>query len=121
MSRGQDYFPPKGTKFKWENKALDYSPWYCNLSGQKEPKLWLFPLYVNLTVDYHEKTGMFNWTIDVCDFVYNHTILSGCNGTALKACLIAEKIGEVELKKHLPRWVKTALANKWRPPCPTIR
>jgi hypothetical protein len=112
MSRQQDYFPPQGTKFK----ALNYSPWHCDLSQQKYAKLFLHPLNVHLYVDYDEETGMFNWTADITDWLYQRTYMRGVRGNALKACLEAERVGGIELEKHLPRWAKTALKNKWRPP-----
>jgi hypothetical protein len=116
MSREQDYFPPQGTKFKWGNKELKHLWWNCNLSTQKEPKLFLFPLNVHLAVDLRD--GLFHWDVKVTDFIHNHSAFSGTSKTAIGACCQAEDVGEAELAKHLPRWVKTALRNKWRSPCP---
>jgi len=114
MSREQPYFPPQGTAYRWESKALQYSPWVCLLSQQKEPDLWLFPLDVTLRVSLDD--GKWRWYANMTDFHYVRTTLSGVEPDSLTACLTAERFGLEWLADRLPDWVRTALANKWRPP-----
>jgi hypothetical protein len=114
MSRELDYFPPKGTKFQWGSKELQYSPWYCNLGKQREPGIWPSPLSVLLCVDLIQ--GQYKWHVKTWDFSHRSSNISGVATTALEACLAAECAGERFLDEQLPDWVRVALANNWRPP-----
>jgi hypothetical protein len=114
MSFELDYFPPNGTKWKWSSKALNYSPWLCNLARQKEPGLNLWPLDVMLIVDLVKDRWV--WQVEVIDFQHQRAIIKGAENDPLKACFAAEIAGEGVLADLLPDWVRAALANKWRPP-----
>ena len=118
MSRTQDYFPPKGTTWQWGHKALNHSPWHCNLTRQKEPDLHPFPLAAHLSVSLQDD-GLYLWIVDMSDFRYQRTTKQGICKTALEACLEAEHTGEAYLTAMLPDWVRTALTNGWRPPSPS--
>lgn len=109
-----EYHPPKGTKWVWHPKALNYSPWNCDLSRQKEPGLDLWPLSILLHVC--KSKGEWLWFARTVDFKHKRTTLTGSSDDPLKACLAAEEAGEHILAEFLPDWVRTALANKWRPP-----
>jgi hypothetical protein len=113
MSRELPYFPPPGTKYPWVNKTLNYSAWTCNLSTQMEPSLYLYPMNVQLWVDFNEQ---WCWILEVTDFTHNRMTKKGVAIDGLAACLAAEELGEAEVVKLLPDWVRTALKNKWRPP-----
>ena len=114
MSKAQDYFPPKGTKFQWAPKVLNHSPWTCAISRQMHPNLYLFPLSVCANVDLIENT--FVWTVTVAGFNHSRTTRSGKERTAADACFRAEAVGQAETNKSLPDWAITALTHGWRPP-----
>ncbi len=115
MSREQEYFPPSGTKWKWHHKSLNYSPWSCDLSDQREPEIkFRTPLFVYLTVD--KRNERWHWRVEVTDFANKRTNLAGSSSDPFMACEAAELFGEQELDKLLPDWVRTALTNNWRPP-----
>ncbi len=113
MSYELDYFPPQGTKWAWGSKALNYSPWVCNLADQREPGVWLWPLSVVLFVD--KKGEYYTWWVQVRPFKGKDYNLKGKTKSALRSCKTAEEKGEKELDKHLPNWARTALKNGWRP------
>ena len=69
---------------------------------------------VTLVVD--KIDGAYHWQVEVCDFVFKRHQIKGIENTPLKACRAAERVGERELEKLLPAWVRTALLHKWRPP-----
>jgi hypothetical protein len=117
MSKELDYFPPNGTKWKWESKTLQHSPWICCLSTQRERKLFTWPLSIVAVVDLAD--GLYHWTVEVCDFRGDRSALFGFSDDPLKACLDAEKFGELRMDDLLPDWARTALVNKWRPPVST--
>lgn len=114
MSYELAYFPPKGTRWTWSSKSLNYSPWVCQLSSQKEPKLFLHPLNIVLIVD--KVDDNYTWYVEICDFMFKRVVFKGTQKTPLKACRAAERIGERALKKLLPSWARTALQHKWRTP-----
>jgi hypothetical protein len=114
MTKELGYFPPNGTKWKWEPKTLNYSPWICCLSRQREPKLFMYPFDIKLIVDLINTH--FHWVIELIDFQGNYSIISGISEDPLQACLTAEEIGECKMDELLPDWIRTALENKWRPP-----
>lgn len=117
MSFEQKYFPPNKTKWEWGAKQLTYSGWVCDLSCQKEKGLWLWPLSVILYVDLVD--GRFCWCVKVHTFKRERYDIDGSCKDPLRACRTAEKIGERELKKLIPKWVRTALKNGWRSPAQT--
>lgn len=57
------------------------------------------------------------WEVNVITFDHLRYSIKGEELDGLKACLKAEETGDNELTLLLPDWIKTALANKWRPPC----
>jgi len=119
MSHELSYLPPAGTRHKWSSKSLNYSPWVCRLSDQKSKKdqghsVYFWPMDVVLVVDL--KDGIYNWQVEVIDFRFNRSKIQGQEEDPLRACLAAERIGRSKLRELLPPWVKTALANGWRPP-----
>ena len=114
MSRELAYFAPNGTKYKWGSKALTYSDWVCDLSAQKEPKLFLFPMRILLRVD--KINARWQWSVAVTDFSYQRYEVKGSKNDPLQACLEAEKVGEEQMESLLPAWTRTALENGWRPP-----
>mgnify|MGYP001335384628 CR=1 FL=1 len=114
MSFELDYFPPSGTRWQWHPKTLNYSPWYCNFSKQREPELNLWPMSINLQVD--RKGEKWVWIVDVINFQHERSHVRGEAGTSLEACLAAEAAGQTLLNDLLPDWARTALENKWRPP-----
>lgn len=114
MSREQDYFAPKGTKWKWGPKALQHYGWFCHLSEQREPGLFLWPVSIQLRVDLDG--GKFHWVAEVYDWRHARRVVTGARKDALKACLAAEAAGEAALDELLPEWVRTALAHGWRSP-----
>lgn len=116
MSYELDYFPPNGTKYNWFHKSLNYSPWVCNLSDQKEKELFLFPAEVKLMVDTMlvKSTIRYVWIVLITDFSYNKTEKKGVEKDAISACLRAEKEGEEQLQILIPDWVRMALINGWR-------
>lgn len=107
------YFPPQGTKWAWDPKRLNYDSWCCSLHNQKEPKLDLAPMRVILYVDLID--DKFEWRVKIIDFQHNCRDIKGTASSGLDACLAAEKIGEAEIKKLLPKWAKIALSHGWRP------
>lgn len=112
-----NYFPPKGTKYIWSCKALNYSWWRCDLSKQKAKSkdiCFYFPMYIYLNVDLID--GNYIWKVEVRNWEYEVSYKSGVTGSALEACLAAERYGECEFKKLTPNWIVNALKNKWRPP-----
>lgn len=36
MSLELDYFPPSKTRWQWHPKTLNYSPWKCDFSKQRD-------------------------------------------------------------------------------------
>jgi len=112
-----EYFPPVGSKFKWTPKALNYSPWACDLSHQIDSNLW--PLLVSATVDLLE--GRYKWRVDIIDWHHRRSHREGECDSALAAILVAESTAESEFQRLMPDWVKTALANGWRPAGPKTR
>jgi hypothetical protein len=106
---------PSGTKWNWGSKALNYSPWVCNLASQKEPNFSLWPLDIVLYVDVYD--GVCHWAVHIIDFQHKRYLKSGVAADPLKACLEAESVGEKQLAELLPDWAKEALARGWRPPC----
>lgn len=117
MSMELSFFPPNKTKYKWGNKVLNTSCWYCELSRQKvsSSDLFIFPMSVMLSVDLDK--DRYVWRVEVCDWKHKRSYVEGSSADSLKACLAAEKAGEAEYKRLMPNWVWTALKNKWRPPC----
>lgn len=113
MSMELDYFPPKGTKWKWYPKSLNYSPWGCDLSRQRE-KLDLHPLNTHLYVD--RVDGTYLWQVIGFGFDHERFKEEGQAEDPLQACLAAEAAGESRLNEFLPDWVRQALNHKWRPP-----
>jgi hypothetical protein len=112
MSYELDYFPPKpfnGTG--WGSKSLNYSPWRKSLYYNS-------PANIDLEVDLID--GMYRWSVEITDWNYKHTRYIGKAKTAVEACKKAEKIGNEQLKLLTPDWIKTALENKWRPPCTPV-
>lgn len=117
MSVELAYFPPRGTKYKWHPKSLNYSPWTCRLSDERESKIrFKTDMSVACTVD--KIDGKYKWNIEVRHWDPNVKVrrITGMTDDPLKACLEAERVGDVELGKMLPDWVRTALENNWRPP-----
>jgi len=116
MSFELAYHPPKGSKWIWFAKALNYSPWGCNLLAQKEKDLrhGLWPLACTLWVDLID--GQYCWTISTTDFNHSNQYQTGQAKTALQAIRAAERVGERWIKQQIPRWVRTALQHGWRSP-----
>jgi hypothetical protein len=109
----QDYFPPQGTKFKWEPKVLNYSSWSCDVLAQIEGTLdW--PASITLYADILE-TG-YVWRVLVRDWAQGKHSFEGTAESALGACLEAEAVGALEASKLYPDWVRKALQEGWRPP-----
>lgn len=122
MSREQNFFPPAGSKWKWEPKALNYSPWFCCLSDQvfrkENPDSRFLPgrMSINLTVDLIE--GEYKWVVSVFRWKPQSEPerISGKCKTALEAVLEAERVGEAIYQELMPDWVRTALTHGWRAP-----
>jgi hypothetical protein len=119
MSREQDYSAPSGTKYPWNPKSLNYSPWVCQLSDHLAAKkklsaVRIIPMNITLTVNLSE--GVFHWEMRVRDWCGEVTDRTGNQISALKACLEAEKVGEKAFRKLTPEWVLLALAHGWGPP-----
>lgn len=121
MSRALDYFPPKGTRWQWSTKALNYSSWTCNVARQREPQLTLWPMDVIAWVDVREDDGRFLWGVNVIDWTHGRRTFRGDETDALRACRAAEACAELAIDELLPDWIRTALTNKWRPPCGEVR
>lgn len=116
MSVNQNYFPPRGTRLKWGTKPLNHSPWYCNVKDQMFPNTAHWTMNISCYVELHND-GFFHFRVEVCDWNFQRKTFSGKSKDALSACLEAERVGLTKIKKLTPRWVLTALKNKWRPPC----
>jgi hypothetical protein len=120
MSLAMDYFPPNGTRWRWSEKNLISSPWYCNLvmqwAGDEWPlwrPLWS-PMSVSLSVDLLD--AEYVWEVKATDWVYKRSSIRGKAATSLQACLDAEDVGERALREMTPEWVRKAVAAGWRPP-----
>ena len=111
MSEELGYFPPKGTKFPWKEKTLNYSPWVCSLDDHVGLQ---WPASVVCRVDLLD--GIYRYSVEITDWKHNKSRLDGPAYNAIQAVAKAEHIGEREAKKLLPSWVKKALAEGWRPP-----
>lgn len=111
MSFELDYFPPKGTVYRWTPKALNYSPWFCDLGGIKG---LVWPASVFLRVDLVD--GDYKWMVEVCNWRSERTLAYGFERSPLEACLEAERRGVEAVVDLTPAWVRTALENGWRPP-----
>lgn len=116
MSLAMNYFPPNGTRWRWSNKSLTTSPWFCNLSMQWAGDEWprWSPMSVILSVDMLD--AEYVWEVRVTDWVYRRSSSRGKAATALQACLDAEDVGERALREMTPEWVRKAVAAGWRPP-----
>lgn len=110
MSLTQNYFPPNGTKYKWNSKALNYSPWTCHV--------WeLWPASISASVDKIESG--FKWRVDVWGWHNKdrseHTKFEGIAESALAACLAAERCAEKQKSKLWKPWMEEAIKAGWRP------
>lgn len=116
MSYELEYFPPNGTRWKWTNKILQYSPWSCSLSWQWAGDRWpsWHPMSVRLIVDLID--GEYTWTVNTTDWAYKRNTHKGKAATGLQACLDAEIVGERVLMEMTPEWVQNAIDAGWRPP-----
>lgn len=114
MSEELDYFPPNTTKWKWGSKALNYSPWICNLLPQVFPNLYTNGASVKLIVDILD--GVWKWRLESYYLDGTFVNMKGDANSGEEACNIAETKGEQIIKQMFPKWAITALKNKWRPP-----
>lgn len=119
MSYGQEYFPPKGSKYEWKPKSLNYSPWACDIAAQMCPPAitdkFLWPLSIILRVDLRE-SGKYRWSVDVRPWKGEDFTLCGETATGLEALLAAEQVGERIFHEQMPEWTVRALAEGWRSP-----
>lgn len=116
MSLAMNYFPPNGTRWRWSDKSLTTSPWFCNLSMQWAGDEWFrwIPMSVILSVDLLD--AEYVWEVKATDWVYKRSSIRGKAATSLQACLDAENVGERVLEEMTPEWVRKAVAAGWRPP-----
>lgn len=108
MSREQDYFPPSGTKYKWQPKALQHSGWSVVTWEH-------WPAAVRAYVDLID--GWYLWRVEVTDWRHKRLVIKGQAKDDLLACLQAESICEAEKKRLWLPWMKKAVEAGWRPPC----
>jgi len=108
MSRFLDYFPPKGTKYEWGAKALNYSPWVC--------RMWEhWPASIVARVSKTED-GVYQWRVEVCNFRHQRKTLEGTANDGLAACKAAEEVCEAEKALLWLPWMDEAVKAGWRPP-----
>lgn len=117
MSRELAYFPPRTTRWQWSPKALQHSPWVCNLAPQMGAGHWKLSVY--LTVDLID--GRYVWRVQTRDWDGELSEQTGSEDTAKKATAAAERIGEDSYRELTPEWVTTALQNGWRPPWKAVK
>jgi hypothetical protein len=116
MSYDLEYSPPGGQKWLWHNKALTYSPWVCRLSDQWGFGQTLWPMSVVLYVDLID--GVYSWRVNATNWRNQLKATTGTGSDATDAIQQAQAVGEEALTALMPEWVKTALAEGWRPPLP---
>jgi len=114
MSREQAYFPPKGTKYHWEPKSLQHSPWVGDFVPQVSTLRNMHPLRILLIVSLMNERYFYR--VEITDFSNKRTIVEGVSDHALEACLAAESIAERKYIELTPSWVLHALLHNWRPP-----
>lgn len=116
MSTALEYFPPNTGRWFWRAKALNYSPWSCDLSEQMKPKTisHFWPADVRLKVDLLD--GTYVWRVDVTDWRYTRHTETGTTATAKDAVSVSESVGEAAFRALVPDWVLMALEAGWRPP-----
>lgn len=116
MSREQEYFPPSGSKYKWGSKALNYSPWICDLGAQMDPDIHylIYPLDVRLYVDLVD--GKFKWVAICVDWHGARSEKTGLAESGSSAIKEAEAFGEEFYNSQMLPWIRTALQAGWRPP-----
>jgi len=110
MSTDTPYFPPRGS-LPWSPKALNYSPWVCNI-GKELGLSW--PASVIARVDL--VSHVYRYRVDVHDWAHNESLLTGAAASAEQAIERAEYLGKRAVKRLMPAWVKKALSEGWRPP-----
>jgi len=109
MSKGLNYFPPNGTKYKWWNKSLNHSPWVVRVGGI------YYTQYVICRVDllsgkyfgYVKFYSISGRSFDKVTRSFKNPL------SALKA---SETIADKFLAKDTKPWMIEAIKNKWRPP-----
>jgi len=128
MSKDLPYFPPKGTRFQWGSKALNHSPWVCNILSNLEDtsKYSVFPVsihaYVDLNPDFAShgvvvgSRTRYVWRVRIYD--WRGTVIEHLGGadTDIDACKAAETCGIDHYRLLFPDWVKKSLSEGWRPP-----
>lgn len=114
MSFELDHFPPKGSRWAWGSKTLTTSGWGCDLARQMAGASRIWPMAIYLHVDL--VGGRYHWLVEVTDWKHKRETFSGESKTALKALSAAEEVGERAFHDLMPDWIRTALANGWRPP-----
>ena len=107
MSIEQDYFPPKGTKYKQGNKALTYSPQHREIWYQQPASIYA---HVN------KNKNSFIYFVQVRDFNRKIEEFTGKTNDALLACITAEKIGDEEKKLIWLPWMEESIKVEWRTP-----
>ena len=127
MSYELEYFPPRGTKYSWSPKALNYCPWVLSFSREKEKEyskkfknrfFSFYPMEITCYVDLID--GDYTWSVDVSPFNGLGYFKKVKTKTALEALKKAEEYAEQQFKKLVPNWIITALKNGWRAPCRSI-
>lgn len=114
MSRELDYFPPRGTKYKWSEKSIQNSPWFLNLTNQYFNDLNIYPLKAIIRVYLRDDTYSAN--IEFEDFNYKRSEHTISAKNPLVVCLEAEDYCEKWIRHNVKDWMITALRNGWRPP-----
>jgi len=106
-----DYFPPKGTKYVWENPSLQHSPWIVILPALCWPQSCI------CSVDRTEKgyRGRVSFRSIDCNKLRVEKSTRYFKNP-LKALLATENIADELLKNDIKPWMKKAINAGWRPP-----
>jgi len=120
MSQELAYFPPKGSKWFWHPKALNYSPWGCDISAQiyraENPSERFLPTGMSIYANVDLLDDGYKWTVIIRGWDGTRSDVAGTCRTGVEAIFEAERVGEQAYKELMPDWVRMPLKHGWRHP-----